>query len=191
MNARVLLALPCLLFPALAGCGNPALDVKIATYDDDELVPSQYHRKGQPCVDCHGAYKGAYPEIVIGGTVFDGENSDTPVKGVKIFITDARSNINAAKDPVTRDIVTNCNGNFYLTHDDVFEGLGYDTVPFPLFVSVKCPDGSEVPMNSRISREGSCNACHTKGHSPGSPGRIYCSGGSPPTPESCPQAFPQ
>ncbi len=91
MNARVLLALPCLLLPALAGCGNPALDVKIATYKDDSLEPSGFHRRGQPCVDCHGAYKGAYPEIVVGGTVFASEESETPVPNAQIVITDARA----------------------------------------------------------------------------------------------------
>ena len=198
MIARSFLALP-LLLPALVGCGNAAIDDKITALQDDNLRPSAFHRAGQPCILCHGVYKGASPELVIGGSVFAGipdnpKAKPIPVPGAKIIITDALNNVNGAKSPDTHDITTNCAGNFGLTHDEVVTRLGFDTIAFPLKVSVVCPKGGRtLEMKGRIAREGPCGGCHVGQKSENSPGLIVCdgSGAEVPTPQSCPGLFQQ
>src|SRR5262249_39649565 len=54
------------LFLALvapAGCGNPAVDPKIAALGPEAngVPQGEFHRSGQPCLLCHGPYGGASP----------------------------------------------------------------------------------------------------------------------------------
>jgi hypothetical protein len=153
---------------ALLGCGNPSLDVEIKALGGEVpgVATSEYHRAGQPCVDCHGPYKGAKPEMALAGTVFAIPPPDgavpIPVEGVKITVTDALGLINGVEAPPAPIPVktTNCAGNFYFTTDEI-------KLAFPYEAKIECPDPanpmavrSTQTMVTRISREGSCNACH-------------------------------
>lgn len=204
MNLRVLL---CLLPPALLGCGNPALDAKIEVLGGEVAgVPaSEFHRPGQPCVDCHGPYKGAKPEMAIAGTIFAiptaKDGIPVPVANARISITDALGLVNGVESPpaVPPPKVTNCVGNFFFTTEEIKQ-------TFPYEVKVECPEPSD-PMKirttrnmvTRISREGSCNACHYRAENQSSPGWIVCEDDMAhtgitvypaATHETCPQGVP-
>lgn len=188
MIARSFLTLPLLLLSALVGCGNPSIDDKIATLPNDGLTPSDAHRAGQPCVLCHGPYKGASPEMIIAGTIFakDAAGKLIPAKGAEVNITTSLDKVNGATPPLK----TNCAGNFYLTHDQVFTQFALDTIAFPLNVEIKCPNGSTQTMQGRISRDGSCGGCHTSKQDQDSPGLIICDSVSElPNKQTCPGLF--
>ena len=154
------------------------LDVKIAAHGGEVtgVEPSEFHRPGQPCLACHGVYGGASPLMSIAGTIFAApiEKLPTPVEGVNVVITDAFGNKNGkgpTETPPERK--TNCVGNFFFTKDEFNPG-------FPLEAKIECPtkpgsvDTTGHYMSSRISREGSCGACHDGKRDQGSPGWVYC-----------------
>src|SRR5690242_19448607 len=108
----------------VAGCGNPVQDARIAALGpEDPAVPaSDIHRPGQPCLLCHGPYKGASPEMVVAGTIYgyaydvDNKGADPiPVENVTIELHDAYSNQPVDETGKKLDIATNCAGNFWVT----------------------------------------------------------------------------
>jgi hypothetical protein len=162
----------------LTGCGNPVIDTKVAALGGEVpgIDPGEFHRPGQPCLDCHGVYGGASPQMSIAGTIFAApiDKLPTPVENVNIVITDSFGSKNGASPTVKPpDRKTNCVGNFFFTRDEFDPG-------FPLEAKIECPtkpgsvDTTGHYMSSRISREGSCGACHTGARDQGSPGWIYC-----------------
>jgi hypothetical protein len=158
-----------------AGCANPVQDARIAQLGpEDPAVPqSDIHRPGQPCLLCHGPYKGAEPEMSVAGTIFayawdvnDPKADPIPIEGAIIHLTDSFG----ASPPESPK--TNCAGNFYLTKSD------WDPA-FPLRVAVEYPvpgqtSTQRVSMGTRISRDGSCAGCHKGAPNQGSPGWVYC-----------------
>jgi hypothetical protein len=194
-----------LLLPALVGCGNAALDVKIAQLGDDEpgIEPGPLHRSGQPCTWCHGPYKGASPEMVVAGTVMGSltDGKPIPVAGVKIIITDSLGSVNGVRPPGgPTEKTTNCAGNFYFTREEIQQTLGFETLAFPLGVKIICPnpsdpaaEGATLSMNTRISREGSCNGCHQGRQDQQSPGWVNCASSLYPAPNAmtCPGGVPE
>lgn len=168
---------------ALAGCGNPVPDARIALLGpEDPAVPeSDIHRPGQPCLLCHGPYKGAEPELAVAGTIYgyafdtsDFKAEPVPVKDVIIEISDSFGNTPDAP------VKTNCAGNFFITKEDW-------NPSFPLRVAIRYPvpgdeDGERVSMGTRISRDGSCSACHTGAPNQGSPGWVFCTQRGPGAP---------
>jgi hypothetical protein len=175
-RSPLLLSLPAALL--LAACGNPVLDGKIAALGGEVtgVQPSEYHRPGQPCLDCHGVYGGASPRMSIAGTIFAApiEKLPTPVEDVNIVITDAFGSKNGAsptQPPPPKK--TNCVGNFFFSTDDFDPG-------FPLEAKIECPmapgsmNTNARYMSSRVSREGSCGTCHQGARTQGSPGWIFC-----------------
>ncbi len=173
------LASGALLFAALAGCGNPALDVQIDALGGEVpgVEPGEFHRPGQPCLVCHGPYGGASPQMLVAGTIFAVPTGDKPipVEGAEITIYDSLKTYTVKKK-------TNCVGNFYVEK-------GETDVLFPMGVTITCPTtGGETVaqgMMTQISREGSCNACHQGDRNQGSPGWVYCLE-APPHPYSPP-----
>jgi hypothetical protein len=169
------LLLSSLLAAAIAGgCNNPVVDAQIAALgpEVDGVPPSDIHRPGQPCVLCHGPYKGAKPEMAVGGTIYAypydlGYEDGNPIaaEGVEVEISDSLGNSPPQKP------VTNCAGNFYVKKDDW-------SPAYPLHVAVRFKvsegDTDRVPMDTRISRDGSCAGCHESAPNQGSPGWIYC-----------------
>jgi hypothetical protein len=157
-----------------AGCANPIADAQIAALGpEDPAVPqSDIHRPGQPCLLCHGPYKGAEPEMAVAGTIFaypfdlGAEDGDPiPAAGVEVEISDSLDT-----SPPTKP-VTNCAGNFYVTKDEW-------SPAYPLRVAIRFQvaegDNDRVPMDTRISRDGSCAGCHDAAPNQGSPGWVYC-----------------
>lgn len=186
---------------AVAGCGNPVVDQRIDALGPEVtgVPPSEFHRPGQPCVLCHGAYEGDTPQMVVGGTVFAYRGDEkyhttiatnTQVPNVKVHLYDTTG---------THDAVTDCMGNFFVAVSDW-------NASFPLGVGIECPDpGSNPPtysrgikyMKSRISRDGSCASCHYGPVSASSPGWVPCDDGDAMTPqypiitkEQCPEGYP-
>lgn len=188
-NHSLALAVSCLLSPALAACDNPVIDAQIQALgpEDPGVPPSDIHRPGQPCLLCHGPYKGAKPEMSVAGTIyaypFDLSYEDgnpIPAEGVEIEISDSL-NTSPPQKPVT-----NCAGNFYVTTAEWRPA-------YPLHVQLRYEvapgDTDRVPMDTRISRDGSCAGCHDGEPNQGSPGWVYCaeleSGVIFEKPESC------
>jgi hypothetical protein len=171
-NSGLLITLSCALLPVLSGCGNPAVDVIVATLGDDNgRAPSADHRQGQPCVACHGPYYGASPRMSLAGTIFGNPTADVktlvPVNNATIRIFDTGT---AGQELQAK---TSCSGNFHIKYDDY--------VPqFPVAVRIECPDPDpaapqiRLTMQSRISREGSCNQCHHGNRDQKSPGWVIC-----------------
>ena len=149
---------------AVSGCGNPAVDDKIAVLGGEQSGVPQgpYHRPGQPCVLCHSTYYGASPELAVGGTVFADLHGFKPVENVQVVLTDSVGE--------TRTAVTNCIGNFNIPKSS------WDP-QFPLAAEVRYPEYADdgtpklasdgapklkvKAMGSYISRDGSCASCHT------------------------------
>lgn len=152
-----------------AACGNPAVDARIDALGGelDGVEPGEYHRPGQPCVLCHGKYGGAEPLMSVGGTIFatkiaSDSDQPVPVEGITVSFIDAAG--------ISAKATTNCIGNFFISKED------YDP-SFPLHVELEYQlDGGtprRSPMNSRISRDGSCAGCHVGAPNQGSPGIVY------------------
>lgn len=135
-----------LLVAAAAGCSyDPIPQDKIdGLPPEDPDGPSELHRQGQPCVDCHSAYEGADPPLAVGGTVYE-QNTATfqliPVQGVFVTIFDAAG--------ASQKACTNSAGNFFVKTDD------WPDAAFPLTVQV----GNRF-MRSLIGRDRSCATCH-------------------------------
>lgn len=160
---------------ALVACGNPIQDARIDALggEDPAVPPSDIHRPGQPCLLCHGPYKGAQPEMTVAGTIYGyswdaahAKDDAIPVANVEIEISDS---FGTSPDAPVK---TNCAGNFYLTKEQW-------NPSFPLRVAIRYPvegepNGERVSMGTRISREGSCNACHVGAPNQGSPGWVSC-----------------
>lgn len=187
------------------GCGNPAVDDKIAVLGGEQQGVPQgpFHRPGQPCTLCHSKYYGAKPEMSVAGTVFADLKSFNTVDNVDVVLTDAVGE--------TRTATTNCIGNFFITKES------WDP-QFPIAAEIRYPvydsagnvtkdDKDQIirkvkAMGSWINRDGSCASCHTlygrvpavdQGQNPiwyDSTGWIYCNGPGetaylPPIPTTC------
>lgn len=140
-------ALVCSVMLAMAvGCRyDPIPQEKVDDLPpEDPDGPSELHRAGQPCVDCHSDYEGADPPLAIGGTVFE-QNPSTfqliPVQGVFVTVFDAAG--------ASQKACTNASGNFFVKTDD------WPDTAFPLTVQV----GNRF-MRSLIGRDRSCASCH-------------------------------
>lgn len=177
-NSGLLIALACALLPVLAGCGNPAIDTITATLGDEDpnVRPNKNHRPGQPCLACHGPYYGASPRMSVAGTVFASPSAvdPIPVPNVQIRLFDTNGTAELLQ------IFSECSGNFYVNYSDE-KG---QALFFPLAVRIECPEPEDtsasapkpihLSMQSRVSREGSCNACHRGNRDQGSPGWVIC-----------------
>jgi hypothetical protein len=174
---------------ALVSCADPIMDAKIAALgpEDPGVPPSDIHRPGQPCLLCHGPYKGANPQMSVAGTIFAypfdlgyEDGNPIPAVGVEVEISDSL-NTSPPETPIT-----NCAGNFYVTVQEW-------SPAYPLRATVRYEaspgDTDRVPMDTRISRDGSCAGCHDGKPDQGSPGWVYCaeleSGVIFEKPESC------
>lgn len=155
---------------ALAGCGNPVVDSRIAALGDEDpnVAAGEFHRAGQPCVLCHSVYEGASPELSIGGTIFATVMDQIPVDKAMVTLTDSNGE--------TRVVPTNCVGNFYITKDEWIPAF-----PLQALVTYSVPSAGagvpelrQKPMNSRISRDGSCATCHDGKRTQASVGWIFC-----------------
>jgi len=176
---------------AFAGCGNRAVDERIALLgEEDPNVPvGEFHRPGQPCVLCHGEYLRENPIMSVGGTIYayptkTPEEKPLPVKGAKVKLTDSFGE--------QYEVGTNCAGNFFIE-------TGKWDPAFPIRAEIEYPvpgaleSTKRVVMSTRISRDGSCAGCHTANPTQGSPGYVFCAEAQtdppfPPQDAACPGA---
>jgi hypothetical protein len=147
---------------ATAGCfGNPVNDEIVASLggEDPSVPPGPLHRPGQPCLACHSSDGPAQLQLATGGTVFqDAMNvfpNALPAAGVTVTFTDANR--------VVSEVLSNCAGNFYVTHAD-WVGAGY---AFPVHVDIGWTPPGQPPdqavtdtMISHMGKETSCASCH-------------------------------
>jgi cytochrome c553 len=191
-TARLIFALG--LSIALGSCSafpsNPTYDNKVKDLGDDyglfqktgarpDLVETEFHRGGQPCVSCHGAQGDAKQKFVLAGTVYYGDcncggtasqRASCEDKGGeacnRIPASDAVVTIQYGAEGSRLLVTTNCAGNFFVDTDVASRA----ELQFPLLVSVatnpNSPTANPKPplktanMFSHISREGSCAGCH-------------------------------
>ncbi len=161
------------LVSGAAGCNfDPVHDDAVQSLGEEasDVYPpeSEYHRPGQPCTLCHSSSGPASSEFVLGGTVFWGPtDASRRVANAYVRILDANR--------VTRCFVTNCNGNFFVRHEQ------FARLTFPLLVGIERtvdPGRDETTlvlrrMTGHIGREGSCASCHILGiRDFGSPGQV-------------------
>lgn len=188
VTLRQTLALVALFAPFAQGCGNRAVDERIAALGDEApgVPPSEFHRPGQPCLLCHGEYLREEPVMSVAGTIyaFPTQDKPLPVKGVKVKLTDSFGE--------TFEAGTNCAGNFFVTVDQWKPS-------FPLRAEMEYPvpgslgNTKRVVMSTRISRDGSCAGCHVGAPNQGSPGWVTCAEAEldppfPPQDAECPGA---
>jgi hypothetical protein len=190
----LMVALACVFLSALPGCGNPSFDVLIERLEPDPpgVVPGPDHRPGQPCLLCHGPYKGASPQMSVAGTIFKapataGEMNPKgeTLSNVNVKVFDADGKLNGLGENDTK-VAKLLSGMPYRTNDPLkggnffFEADGDNAFKpsFPLNAQIECSTSTggtvQFTMVGRISREGSCNYCHQGAKSQQSPGWIEC-----------------
>ena len=131
-------------------CTDPVRAQRIAALGgEDPAVPTgPLHRPSQPCVLCHsdGGPASDAP-FAVAGTVFATNAPDSDGAAmVQVLFVDSNS--------ATRRADTNEVGNFFIVQSD------WSDLAFPFKVGLLSTDGKQVPMNSTVNREGSCNFCH-------------------------------
>ena len=131
-------------------CTDPVRTQRInALGGEDPGVPmGPLHRPGQPCVLCHsdGGPASDTP-FAIAGTIFETNGVDSNgADGVQVLFIDAASS--------QRRYDTNEVGNFFVPQSE------WSDLTFPFKVGLLSKEGKQVPMNSTVNREGSCNFCH-------------------------------
>ncbi len=155
----------------LTGCGvDPVPQAIIDNLPpEDPGGPSETHRAGQPCLQCHSTYGEATPELVIGGTVFREDPMSgalLPAPHVRVEVYDSAGDFRVA--------CTKASGNFFI------EKSNWPDIKFPLksFVGNNHAGKAARRMQSIIGREGSCANCHKLGgKSQNSPGVIVVDDG--------------
>lgn len=164
---------------------------------DTDLPESEFHRPGQPCVECHSKKGPAKSQFVVGGTLyylpFDEKFAPAPVDGADVYILDARGS-----QVHTR---TNCRGNFFVRAcNGTCPAYGpeepneFADVYYPFFVSVsKTGIKGYKAMQGHVGRDGSCAGCHKDPPFYDSPGHVFLfsnagdiPGGRVPDPGPCP-----
>ena len=141
-------------------CSDPIPEEQIeALGPEDPNVPAgPLHRPGQPCVLCHGGSRpgDAEPKLELGGTVYlynpifycqsrvSVSAPQQPAPGVEVEVLDANNQV--------RVMTTNAAGNFMLER-------GGNELEYPLWVKLRY-NGIDLPMDSRVFRDGSCASCH-------------------------------
>ena len=176
-GSDLMVALAAVLLSALSGCGNPSYDVQIEQLPPDTgAKEGGSHRPGQPCLLCHGPYKGASPQLAVAGTVFSDKTQadsyvDAAADAAKLGQPGVTVTVYDTAVATGRQKKSDASGNFWLTVDEY-------TPLFPLGARMDClkADGTtlQFTMASRISREGSCNACHSVKRDQSSAGWLEC-----------------
>jgi hypothetical protein len=164
-----------------AACSDPVTSGALnALPGENPTVPvGEFHRAGQPCVDCHNpSGPASADDFSLAGTIFAQPQNAVGVDQATVAFTDSASS--------SFTVTTNCVGNFFVKKSD------WDP-EFPIFARV-FKNGLSRTMQGQIGRERSCANCHSD-PDPSSPlyfsnvGHIYLyeSGDNPPPPSSdCP-----
>ncbi len=164
-----LVAMSVLVAGAAACTFDPVHENEVAALGGSEgpyPAEGEYHRRGQPCLTCHGGKGPASSEFLLGGTVFMGTCDDPTNKATcdRSPAGNTRVRIRSASKGV-KCFVTNAAGNFF-----VRKGT-WDDFLFPYLVSIE-RDGKQRAMGSHSSRWGSCASCHKSDASSDSSGQV-------------------
>ncbi len=153
MNARAALVLA-LLF---AACADPVHDNEVSALGPEQGSTGPEHRRGQPCLTCHGGSGPASAQFAMAGTVYAVKAQDAPLSGVDVTMTDATNSVKHA--------TTNAAGNFYVAHDAW-------SPSYPVHVKLSL-GGFDTVMGTHIGRDGSCGSCHFEPRGATTPGHVY------------------
>lgn len=131
---------------SIVSCADPTHDERVQSLgpEPDGEEPGPLHRRGQPCLVCHGPEGPAESELAVAGTVYQRPDEDAVVEGAEVTLVDAAGDKYVA--------LTNQAGNFYLPASS--------DLLFPLRVEVKSGTRT-VKMRTEIGRDGSCATCHS------------------------------
>jgi hypothetical protein len=131
-------------------CGDAAHDDAVEALGPERrgVRPGPNHRPGQPCVTCHNERGPGSPEFSMAGTIYVARGVREPLAGVTVVLQDATGS--------TKTAVSNEVGNFY-----VAKSTWSPTFPVNVRLKdVRADQNDEMPMITRIGREGSCATCH-------------------------------
>lgn len=149
MKVANLLALTCLVGAVVCSCStDPVQTDAIKALGREVGQANEFHRAGQPCTLCHQPSGIADSDFSVAGTIFAGTDSLVGVDGAQVHLVDA----DGRSPPVTKPIVTNCVGNFFVKRSD------WDP-KFPIAVAVQ-KGAVRRTMRSAIGQAGSCATCH-------------------------------
>ena len=135
-------------FFAAIACSDPVTSGALDSLPpEDPNVPiGEFHRAGQPCVDCHSpSGPASADDFSLGGTVFAQQANLVGVDQATVAFTDTTGS--------QFTTMTNCVGNFFVKKSD------WDP-SFPIFARV-FKGNEEVTMQGQIGRERSCANCHS------------------------------
>jgi len=136
---------------APAACSDPSRDRALAALPpEDPQGPSPNHRRGQPCLLCHGEDGDAKPEMVVAGTIYASpEANANGAENIEVQFVDA-----SGGGPLNNPFTIAPSGNFYVTKSS------WPDLTYPFKVRL-LKDGQPIAlMTSTVNREGSCNFCH-------------------------------
>jgi len=131
----------------LVACSDPVPDGQVnALPPEAPNVPvGEFHRAGQPCVQCHNPNGPASgDDFSVAGTIFAQPQTAVGVDQATVAFTDTQG--------TSFQTTTNCVGNFFVKKSD------WDPA-FPIFVRVY-KNGLARTMQGQIGRERSCANCH-------------------------------
>lgn len=164
MSAKSVSLATTLALAALAACADPVHDNDVSALGPEQGSTGPNHRRGQPCVICHGGSGPASSQFAIGGTVYAVRGQDAPAVGVDVQLTDAANTV--------KHVTSNEAGNFFIR--------GSDWSPVaPIHVQLTCTNPKDNTqqiqntMGSHIGRDGSCADCHFEPRGPDSAGHVY------------------
>ena len=149
-SRRVLAAIAAAAVALVVACSSDPVyhDAVKALGKESPGGPSEFHRAGQPCGLCHQEGGDANTDFAVAGTIFAGPANLIGVEGARVDLLDA----NGTSPPITKPVLTNCVGNFYVLRSDW-------NPAFPVAVRVTKGAVSRT-MRSQISRTPSCADCH-------------------------------
>ena len=157
MSARAIMLGLVLVGATIAACADPVHDNEVAALGPEQGGTGPEHRRGQPCLVCHGGSGPASAQFAMAGTVYAVKGQDAPLANVDVTLTDATNSVKHA--------TTNRAGNFYVSHDN------WSPI-YPVHVKLSL-SGFDTPMTTHIGRDGSCGSCHFEPRGADSPGHVY------------------
>jgi hypothetical protein len=157
MSARTPLAALLVVLSSFVSCADPQHDNEVSALGPEQGSTGPEHRRGQPCLTCHGGSGPGNAQFAMAGTVYAVKGQDAPLSGVDVTLTDANNSVKHA--------TTNRAGNFFVPHDD------WSPI-YPVHVKLSL-SGFDTPMGTHIGRDGSCGGCHFEPRGSTTPGHVY------------------
>jgi hypothetical protein len=160
--ARALVTLAAL---AATGCVDTVHDEAVDKLGGETpgIPTGPLHRRGQPCLTCHGGQGPGDSEFSVAGTVYLLQHQEDVAPGVSVILEGIDGNAVL--------IGTNEAGNFFIN--------AADWKPhYPMTTKIVYAGKVTRPMNTVINRSGSCADCHAEPPGTNSAGRVYVANGA-------------